>query len=161
MGPSWQDLAAKRRQDGPRGSQDSHLEALWGAILGIFRRLGSDLCRNAPSIKSNNPTTFLVDFGVHGGPVGGSWGPSWAILAASWAMLADVGVKLGVSWLILGDLSVKLGPSWQDVGTKMPKMSQDRPTWAAKSGYKGATSARYAVPGSSRAGRARPLGQDF
>ena len=56
-------------------------------------------------------------------------GLSWAILAASWAMLADVGVKLGVSWLILGDWTVKLGPSWQDVGTKMPKMSQDRPTW--------------------------------
>ena len=97
--------------------------------MGIFRDLGRDLCREARSIKSNNPTTFLVDFGVHGGPVGGSWGPSWAILAASWAMLADVGVKLGVNWFILGDFGVKLGPSWQDVGTKMPKMSQDRPTW--------------------------------
>ena len=41
------------------------------------------------------------------------------------AMLADVGVKLGVSWPILVDLGVKLGPSWQDLGTKMPKMSQD------------------------------------
>ena len=116
-------------QDGPRGGQDGHLEALWGAILRIVGDLGRDLCREARSIKSNNPTTFLVDFGVHGGPIGGSWGPSWAILAASWAMLADVGVKLGVSWFILGDLTVKLGPSWQDVGTKMPKMSQDRPTW--------------------------------
>ena len=125
MGPSWRDFAAKRRQDGPRGSQDSHLEALWGAILGIFRRLGSDLCRNAPSIKSNNPTTFLVDFGVQGGPVGGSWRPSWPILASSWAMLADVGVKLRVNWPSLGDLGVKLGPSWQDIGTKMPKKSQD------------------------------------
>ena len=148
-------------QDGPRGGQDGHLEALWGAILRIVGDLGRDLCREARSIKSNNPTTFLVDFGVHGGPIGGSWGPSWAILAASWAMLADVGVKLGVSWFILGDLTVKLGPSWQDVGTKMPKMSQDRPTWEENVATGGHQALFMQAPGSSRAGRGGPLGQDF
>ena len=76
-------------------------------------------------------------------------------------MLADDGVKLGVSWPIFGDLGVKLGPSWQDVGTKMPKMSQDRPTWAAKSGYRGHQVVFMVVPGSSRAGRGGPLEQDF
>ena len=75
--------------------------------------------------------------------------------------MADVGVKLGVSWPILGDFGLKLGPSWQDVGTKMPKMSQDRPTWAAKGGYKGATSGRYAGARVQKADRARPLEQDF
>ena len=46
-----------------------------------------------------------LHFGVLGGLVGGSWGGFWAILATSWALLDDLGVKLGTSW--------------QDVGTKM------------------------------------------
>ena len=58
---------------------------------------------------------FWLHFRVLGGLVGGSRGLSWGILARSWA--------------ILGDLGVKLGPCWQDVGTKMAKMSQDRRTW--------------------------------
>ena len=154
-------IALLESQDGPRGSQDGHLEALWGAILGIFRDLGSDLCREARSIKSNNPTTFLVDFGVHGGPVGGSWRPSRAILASSWTMFADVSVKLGVNCLILGNFGVKLGPSWQEVWRKVPKMSQDRPTWEEKMATRGHHVLFMVPPGSSRAGRARPLGQDF
>ena len=44
-------------------------------------------------------------------------------------MLADVGSKLEVSWTILSHLGFKLALSWQDVGTKMPKMSQDRRSW--------------------------------
>ena len=59
---------------------------------------------------------FWLHFRVLGGVVGGSWGLSWGILARSWA--------------ILGDLGVKMGPSWQDVGTTMAKMSQDWPKMA-------------------------------
>ena len=39
MGPRW-------RQDGPRQGLAGHLEASWGAILGIFGSLGADLCKN-------------------------------------------------------------------------------------------------------------------
>ena len=76
MGPRW-------RQDGPRSGLGGHLEATWGAILAISRRLGNDLCREARSIKSNTSKRFLVDFRIQGGPVGGSWIPFWAILASS------------------------------------------------------------------------------
>ena len=51
-----------------------------------------------------------LHFGVLGGLVGGSWGGFWAILATSWALLDDLGVKLGTSW--------------QHVETKMAKDSQ-------------------------------------
>ena len=148
-------------QDGPRGGQDGHLEALWGAILGIFRNLGSDLCREARSIESNNATTFLVDFR---GPGASGWRLLKAILGDfgfKLAMLADVGVKLGVSLLIFGDFGVKWGPSWQEVWRKVPKMSQDRPTWEEKMATRGHHVLFMVPPGSSRAGRARPLGQDF
>ena len=39
MGPRWS-------QDGPRQGLAGHLEASWGAILGIFEGLGADLCKN-------------------------------------------------------------------------------------------------------------------
>ena len=39
MGPRWS-------QDGPRQGLAGHLEASWGAILGIFGSLGADLCKN-------------------------------------------------------------------------------------------------------------------
>ena len=100
---------------------------LWGAMLVIFGGLGTDLSRKAPSIKSNSPTIFFVDFGFQGRPVGGSWRPSWAILASSWAMLADVGIKLRVNLPSLSDLGVKLGPSWQDIGTKMANDAKNEP----------------------------------
>ena len=61
--------------------------------------------------RLNLSTTFEV----LGGLGESGWRLSWAILARSWA--------------ILGDLGLKLGPSRQDVRTKMAKMSQDRRTW--------------------------------
>ena len=103
-------LAPRWRQEPPSWGQDGHLEALWGAFWSIFGGLGSDLEKNGRSVKSNNPTTFWLHFGVLGGLVGGSWGVFWAILATSWALL--------------GDLGVKLGTSWQHVGTKMAKDGQ-------------------------------------
>ena len=39
MGPRW-------RQDGLRQGLAGHLEASWGAILGIVGSLGADLCKN-------------------------------------------------------------------------------------------------------------------
>ena len=39
MGPRWS-------QDGPRQGLAGHLEASWGAILGIFGSLRADLCKN-------------------------------------------------------------------------------------------------------------------
>ena len=60
---------------------------------------------------------FWLHFRILGDLVGGSWG----ILARSWA--------------ILGDLGVKMGPCWQHVGTKMAKMSQDRRTWEKMGGF--------------------------
>ena len=125
MAARWAKMASRCGQDGPSWSQDGprwglagHLGASWGGILGIFGSLWGDLCQKGRSVKSNNPTTFVADFGVCGGLVASSWRPSCAILARSRA--------------ILGDFGVKLGPSWQDVGTKMPKMNQDRPTWEEK-----------------------------
>ena len=70
-----------------------------GACLAILKRIG----------------------GSYLGHFGGSWGRSLQ-LVLSWGVLAR-------SWAILGDLGLKLGPSWQQVGIKMPKMSQDRRTW--------------------------------
>ena len=105
MRPRW-------RQDGPRWGLPGHLDADWGVILSIFGGLGGDLCRNGRSVKMSTTIVFWLHFRVLGGLVGGSWGLSWGILARSWA--------------ILGDLGVKMGPCWQDVGTKMAKMSQDR-----------------------------------
>ena len=111
MGPRW-------RQDGLRCSLSGQLDADWGVILGILVGLGGDLCRNGRSVKMSTTMAFWLHFRVLGGLVGGSKGQSWGILARSWA--------------ILGDLGVKLGPCWQDVGTKMAKMSQDRRTWGEK-----------------------------
>ena len=81
--------------------------------MSIFGGLGNDLCENSESRKSNDSTAFLQYFGVLGGLVGGSWEVFWAILATSWALL--------------GDLGVKLGTSWQHVGTKMAKDGQLKP----------------------------------
>ena len=112
MAPSWSQDGAKIPQVGakmailrPSWGQDGHLEAIWGAFLSIFGGLGSDLQKNCRSVKSNNTTAFWPHFGVLGGLDGGSWGVFWAILARSWALLVDVGVKLG-----------SLGRSWRQVG---------------------------------------------
>ena len=87
MGPSWSQDGAKILQVGakmailrPSWDQDGHLEAIWEAFLSIFGGLG-------------------------GGLAGGSWGGFWAILAKSWALLGDLGHKLGC-----------LGRSWRQVG---------------------------------------------
>ena len=107
MEPRW-------RQDPPSWGQDGHFEAIWGGIFSIVGDLGSDLLKNGESRKSEDSTTFLLYFGVLGGLVGGSWGRFWAILATSWALL--------------GDLGVKLRPSWQHVGTKMAEDALRWPT---------------------------------
>ena len=98
MEPRW-------RQDGPSWAPDRHLEASWGAILAILKGLGADFGKNGRHVKMSITMAFWPHFGVLGGLVGGSWGVFWAILATSWALL--------------GDLGVKLGTSWQHVGTKM------------------------------------------
>ena len=56
--------------------------------------------------KVENRTTeqrFGHIFGSGGGLVGGSWGGFWEILATSWALLDDLGVKLGTSWQHVGN----------------------------------------------------------
>ena len=105
----------RRQDDAPRWGLSGHLEVDWGLILSILGGLGGDLCRNGRSIKMSIALAFWLHFRVLGGLAGGSWRLSWGILARSWAILCDLGVKLG--------------PCWQDVGTKMAKMSQDRRTW--------------------------------
>ena len=67
------------------------------------------------------------------------------LVRASWELFWTI---LAVSWAILGDLGVKLGPCWQHVGIKMAKMSQDRRTWE-ENGWLWAT--RYANARSVRA----------
>ena len=105
MGPSWSQDGAKFPQVGakmailrPSWGQDGHLEPIWGAFLKILGGLGSDLSKNGRSVKTNNSTAFWPHFGVLGGLVGGSWGVFQAILGTSWALLGDLGVKLGTSW---------------------------------------------------------------
>ena len=105
-------LEPRWRQDAPSWNQDGHLEAIWGAILNIFGGLGSDLLKNVRSVKTDNTTTFWPHFGVLGGLVGGSWGVFWAILATSWALLGDLGVKLGTSWQHVGTKMAKDGLRW-------------------------------------------------
>ena len=105
MGQDGANLEPRWRQEPPSWGQDGHLEAIWEAILNIFCDLGRDLLKNGRSVKSDNSMTFWPHFGVLGGLVGGSRGRFWAILATSWALL--------------GDLGVKLGTFWQHVGTKM------------------------------------------
>ena len=77
---------------------------LWG--------LGADLYKNGRSVKTNNTTMFWLHFGVLGGLVGGSWGVFWAILATSWALLDDLGVKLGTFWQHVGTERTKDGLRW-------------------------------------------------
>ena len=91
-------LEPRWHQDPPSWSQDGHLEAIWGAILSIFGCLGGDLWENGRSVKTNNTPTFRLHFGVLGSLVGGSWEVFWAILATSWVLLGDLGVKLETSW---------------------------------------------------------------
>ena len=105
-------LEPRWRQDAPSWSQDGHLEAIWGAILKILGGLGRDLLKNGRSVKSNNTTTFLLHFGVLGGLVGGSCGAFCVILATSWALLGDLGVKLATSWQHVGTEMAKVGPRW-------------------------------------------------
>ena len=100
------------RQDAPSWGQDGHLETIWGAILRIWGGLGSDLSKNGRSVKTNNTTAFWPHFGVLGGLVGGSWGVFWAILATSWALLGDLGVKLATSWQHVGTNMAKDGLRW-------------------------------------------------
>ena len=45
-GRTWRQDGARWSQDGPRQGLAGHLEASWGAILGIFGSLGADLCKN-------------------------------------------------------------------------------------------------------------------
>ena len=106
-------LEPRWRQDGPSWALDGLPEATWRAVLSILRGLGSDLCKNGRSVKTNNTTTFWLHFGILAGLFGDSSGRSWAILATSWARL--------------GDLGVKLGTFWQHVGTKM---AEDALRWA-------------------------------
>ena len=93
LGPRW-------RQDGPRRALDGRPEVTWRAILAILTGLGSDLCKNGRSVKSNNTTTFWLHFGILAGLFGGSSGLSWTILATSWALLGD----LGSSWELFGNM---------------------------------------------------------
>ena len=83
--------------------------------MSIFGGLGNDLCENGESRKSNDSTAFWLHFGILGGLVGGSWGGFWAILATSWALLDDLGVKLG------GLEDWKDWKDWKD----WPKMGED------------------------------------
>ena len=46
----------------------------WRAILAILTDLGSDLCKNGRSVKSNNTTAFWLHFKVLAGLFGGFWG---------------------------------------------------------------------------------------
>ena len=95
MEPRW-------RQDGPSWAPDRHLEASWGAILAILKGLGADFGKNGRHVKMSITMAFWPHFGVLGGLVGGSWGLFWVILAKSWALLGDLGVKLGTSWRHVG-----------------------------------------------------------
>ena len=98
-------LEPRWRQDPPSWSQDGHLEAIWGVILGILGRLGGDLCRNGRSVKMSVTMAFWPQIGGLGGLVGGSWGylgASWRQVGLSWAILASrwdlVGSMLGQRW---------------------------------------------------------------
>ena len=77
VGASWRDLGAalgrlgatfganldpRGPPDGPSWTQNDHLDAIWGAMLGIFASLGSDLSKNSKSQKSKDSTTFLLHF---------------------------------------------------------------------------------------------------
>ena len=92
---------------------------------------------------------FLLVFASLGGSARGSW----CVLGAR---LADVGIKLGVSWAILDHFGFKLAPSWQDVGSKMPKMSEDSPTWEHNGSLKSTNNAR----GDGVAGCGGRVGED-
>ena len=92
LGPRW-------RQDGPRRALDGRPEVTWRAILAILTGLGSDLCKNGRSVKTNNNTTFWLHFvGILAGLFGGSSGRSWAILATSWAISEAMLGYVGASW---------------------------------------------------------------
>ena len=80
--------------------------------MSIFGGLGNDLCENSESRKSNESITFLLYFGVLGDLDGASGGGFWAILAISWALLGDLGVKLGTSWQHVGTKMAKDGLRW-------------------------------------------------
>ena len=84
-------------QDGPRWGLNGHLGVILGGVFGHFFEW--------LKCKNEHHYSVLAHFWVLGDLVGGSWGVFWAILATSWALL--------------GDLGVKLGTSWQHVGTKM------------------------------------------
>ena len=105
MEPRW-------RQDGPSWAPDRHLEATGGAILAILKGLGADFGKNGRHVKMSITMAFWPHFGVLGGLVGGSWGLFWVILAKSWALLGDLGVKLGTSWQHVGTEMGKDGLRW-------------------------------------------------
>ena len=112
-GPRWRQVGAKMAPRWPSWALDGRLDATWGAIWSIFARLGSDLRKNGRSRKSNDSIAFWLYFGVLGGVVGGSWGRFWAILATSWALLGDLGIKLGTCWQHVGTKMVKDGLRWR------------------------------------------------
>ena len=116
--PKWRQDGRTWRQEGakmtPRWPKMGLVWPTWhhfGEHFGPFLKSWGRKARYQKTIKNH---WFLKLFGVLGGLVGGSWGVFWAILATSWA--------------ILGDLGVKLGTFRQDVVTKMAEDGLRWPT---------------------------------
>ena len=91
MTPRW-------RYVGQLGPQDGQLGSSSGGILIHFSDLERDLRKNSGSVKTSVTMAFWLRFGVAGALVRGSWELLRAILAINWALLDDLGVKLGTSW---------------------------------------------------------------
>ena len=123
MGPSWSQDGAKIPQVGakmailrPSWGQDGHLEPIWGAFLSLFWWSWERSLEKWPKCKIEQHYSVLATFW---GLDGGSWEGFWAILAISWALLGDLGHKLG-----------SLGRSWRQVGNFLATCwDQDGQRW--------------------------------
>ena len=113
MKPRWSQDCPGAREDGAKTGQEATKMTPLGSFLAYFWKSWDRSLPRRPLYKIEHPYNVFGDFfGPGGHPVGGSSGPSWAILASSWAILGDLAFQFALSWSIFGEFGFRLRPSW-------------------------------------------------
>ena len=123
--PRWRHLATKRRQEAPKRGKLGHR---WELLRRFWKRLGGIFAKKRESekpLKTFGFLRFLVLWERLAGHLEASWGPCWLILAATWRPFCHFGAMLGI-------VGAKMANKTGKMATKSAKMSQDGPTWVAK-----------------------------
>ena len=125
LGPSWRDLAAKRRQEAPK---KGYLAPCWELLGRSGEHLGDILVKKLQSKKPSKTCSFRR-FLLLGGCLGWGLQASWR---SCWPMLASSSASMLHFRAMLGHLGDKMANKMGKMANKSARMNQYGPTWSEK-----------------------------